>query len=74
MDNQELIENWQNEIIKICEIKLSRKLTSLEFSFIRSKQAFMGLEFIEDEMKAASREEVEAFLKRGVELEKRCSK
>jgi hypothetical protein len=66
MDNQDLVNNWQQKIIDLCESKLDRELNLAELQFIRSKNSFLGLEFIEAEVSALTKMELQEFLDQGV--------
>lgn len=61
-DNEILIRNWQNEILKECKTKLGRELTATEQRFITSRRGFLALEAIHDTVKAAEKERLEAYL------------
>lgn len=62
MDNENVVKNWQNEIIGECEKRLNRKLTSEEDYFVRSRGGFMVLEMIEDSVNTLNGSELEAYL------------
>lgn len=58
MDNEDLVREWQNRIIAICEERLGRPLSSRERLFITSRAGFIALEMIEDAVSDASAEEI----------------
>lgn len=68
MDNEKVVANWQQELIRKCESRLHRKLAQEEVSFIRSRGGFMALEFIADTVVSASTDELVAYLNSENEL------
>lgn len=61
-DNELLVRNWHNAILKECETRLGRSLTDVERTFITSRRGFLALEAIHDTVKAAEKERLEAYL------------
>ena len=62
MDNEDLVRAWHADIIRTATRKLGRELTEKERTFITSRGGFIALEMIGDEVKAASKEEIEKYL------------
>jgi hypothetical protein len=61
-DNELLVRNWHNEILKECKTKLCRDLTDTEQRFITSRRGFLALEAIHDTVKSAEKDRLEAYL------------
>ena len=62
MNNDKLVKDWQEAIIKECTSKLLRSLTAIEKNFIKSRKGFIALEFIEDTVKTIGGKELEEYL------------
>lgn len=62
MDNEKIIEQWQEKIRGECERKLQRPLTNVENNFVRSRQGFIALEMIQDTVLAIQPEELQVYL------------
>lgn len=62
MDNQKLINQWREVIIKKAEKKLHRKLTNNELKFINSRSGFIALEMIEETVTYYNINELERYL------------
>jgi hypothetical protein len=62
MDNEKLVRNWHQSIIKECQKRLGRNLTGEEERFITSRSGFMALEMIEDTIKGLVGKELEEYL------------
>lgn len=62
MDNDKTAKKWQNSIINECKKILGRELTKTEEAFITSREGFIALEAIEDTVKTATTNELEAYL------------
>jgi len=62
MDNEDLVKNWQTEIILDCERRLGRKLKYQEEKFINYRGSFIALEIIEDTVKSKTNDELEEYL------------
>lgn len=62
MNSETTVRNWQGAIIAEAERKLGRPLENHEKEFITSRVGFIALEMIHDTVKAAERDELEAYL------------
>lgn len=62
MNNEKTLKTWQSSIQNDCEKKLGRKLTSVEKTFIESRNGFIALETIEDTVSNLSGKELENYL------------
>ena len=62
MDNEKLVTNWHNAIIRECQKRLGRNLTEVEELFITSRGGFIALEAIEDTVKTLAGKELEKYL------------
>ena len=62
MDNEKLVRNWHESIIKECQKRLGRNLTGEEERFITSRGGFMALEMIEDTIKRLVGKELKKYL------------
>ena len=62
MDNEKLVRNWHQSIIKECQKRLGRTLTGEEEVFITSRGGFIALEMIEDTVKRLVGKELEEYL------------
>ena len=62
MDNQNIVAQWHEKILSVCESKLERKLSGVERKFILDHGGFIALELIEDSVATMSSEELQAFL------------
>ena len=62
MDNEKVVRNWHEKIIRECKRRLSRELTSEEEHFIRARGSFVALEIIEDTVGGLEGEELESYL------------
>ncbi|MGD0827756.1 MAG: hypothetical protein ABSA09_06670 [Desulfobaccales bacterium] len=62
MNNEKLVINWHNSIIRECQKRLGRNLTDEEEIFITSRGGFVALEMIEDTVKTLAGKELEEYL------------
>lgn len=62
MDNEDLVKNWHNKIVAICEKKLERRLSDPELKFVASRGGFMALEMIEDTVSSITGDELASYL------------
>nr|WP_315400167.1 hypothetical protein [uncultured Duganella sp.] len=62
MNNEKMVVDWQDKILRECERKLQRHLTSAESYFVRSRQSFLALEMIQDSVDVMPPTELREYL------------
>ncbi|MFT4887726.1 MAG: hypothetical protein ACJA2D_002876 [Pseudohongiellaceae bacterium] len=68
MQKKELVQNWRERIITLCESKLGRKLMAKEVDYISSLNTFLALEYLQNEAELAATNELEIHLEEVVSL------
>jgi hypothetical protein len=68
MQKEELVQNWRERIIALCESKLGRKLIAKEVAYISSLNTFLALEYLQNEAELAASNELEIHLEEVVSL------
>jgi hypothetical protein len=68
MQKEELVQNWRERIIALCESKLGRKLITKEIAYIGSLDTFQALEYLQNEAELAASNELEIHLEEVVSL------
>ncbi|MFT6092904.1 MAG: hypothetical protein ACJA2Q_000793 [Pseudohongiellaceae bacterium] len=68
MEKEELVQNWRERIIALCESKLGRKLIAKEVAYISSLNTFLALEYLQNEAELAAANELEIHLEEVVSL------
>lgn len=58
MDNEQVIQNWRERIIALCESKLGRNLVAKEVDYVNSLDTFLALEYLQNEAELAAAEEL----------------
>jgi hypothetical protein len=62
-DNERLIRNWHQSLIRQSSEVLGRPLSPDEKSFITSRSSFVSLEMIEDTVRSSGAVELESYLR-----------
>ena len=68
MQKEELVQNWRERIIALCESKLGRKLIAKEIAYISALNTFLALEYLQNEAELAATNELEIHLEEVVSL------
>jgi len=68
MQKEELVQNWRERIIALCESKLGRKLIAKEIAYISALNTFLALEYLQNEAELAAPNELEIHLEEVVSL------
>lgn len=58
MENEQVIQNWRERIIALCESKLGRNFVAKEVDYVNSLDTFLALEYLQNEAELASTEEL----------------
>jgi hypothetical protein len=62
MNSEKMVSSWQGKIEAECARTFHRPLTSVETSFVRSRQGFLALEAIQDSVAIMTPSDLLAYL------------
>lgn len=68
MEDEEVVQNWRERIIALCESKLGRKFATKEIDYVNSLNSFLALEYLQNEAELAAAQELASHLDEVVSL------